>query len=817
MARKTTDDLQVASHASNSTDIPTVDDKLESFQTTHGLLASVHAAISGDNLDKLTGVPPPDRRLSEEASSTAADCCHTMARVENSYLKSQSFLSVKLLGTGGFSTVDEVVHRETKLRISRKTLKNREHSALEELKKEVNVLQKLRHPHIIRYLGAYTKDDKVSILLSPVAETNLAVWLEKCYLEKPAGLADTVMKMFGCLASSIRYLHEQRPVIKHMDIKPQNILVMHGSHDMPHVVLSDFGISSAEASTTAQNPTPLTRQYCAPEVPSRTSRGQAADIWSLGCVFLEMLAAAYHDTNGQWLDFRKEFSGRKGKYYWEEVPRLHDWISSFLDQAANYTEATVLRTVKSMVREEPVERPSAAMLTILFAPAPCCLSWPNEKASFPAPHEEFELAERLLREDGVAGQDRAQAPGVERPALLGGQDEHESFEIAKTWLRDCSKNHETCRPEASTAKVLPTRLIDIRPIGLTRSSVRLLNSSELPLESCPAEYAAISHIWTDQDLTLSTQRLQSMQDNLPREELPKALNDAIAVADRIGHRYIWVDSLCVIQDSAEDKRRECAMMASTYRNAVLTIVADATDTSSAVRQTSLPVIFPIDWEAPGFAWDTRPWCLQERLLCGRLLHLTSGQMYWDCHSLKASETFRRGLPSLVWEKVHTRSSIGRSAPLSSRRSPAEAPAIIRDCQFLRKEGDGISDAMSAQMQMALKAHPTSSSRKLEHPTLVASPVDELQPDFGVSAPPDSSFASAANVFDLDQVQETVKEKEKQKEKQKQKQKIIEEEKVDCLCGGAHRPKRSKGSLPVVDDRCGSRQMCTGMRPPCGLL
>ena len=98
-------------------------------------------------------------------------------------VRPHDFMSIKLLGTGGFSTVDEVVHHETKLRISRKTLKNKDRSAMEELKNEVQVLQKLRHPHIIRFLGAYSKGDKVSILLAPVAETTLALW----YVQIPSG------------------------------------------------------------------------------------------------------------------------------------------------------------------------------------------------------------------------------------------------------------------------------------------------------------------------------------------------------------------------------------------------------------------------------------------------------------------------------------------------------------------------------------------------------------------------------------------------------------------------------------------------------
>src|SRR6202040_2867361 len=89
---------------------------------------------------------------------------------------------------------------------------------------------------------------------------------------------------FGCLSSAVRYLHTSRK-IKHKDIKPENILVdRYGS-----VLLADFGISKQyEDDTLTEGTTPFTDKYAPPEVVDQDKRGLSSDIFSLGCVFLEM-------------------------------------------------------------------------------------------------------------------------------------------------------------------------------------------------------------------------------------------------------------------------------------------------------------------------------------------------------------------------------------------------------------------------------------------------------------------------------------------------------------------------------------------------
>ncbi|KAF2637396.1 hypothetical protein P280DRAFT_521080 [Massarina eburnea CBS 473.64] len=627
-------------------------------------------------------------------------------------LDQQSFLSIKLLGTGGFSTVDEVVHRETNLRISRKTLKNRQPSALEEIQQEVRTLQKLRHPHVIRYLGVYSKGDKMCILLTPVAETTLAVWLDQKSLEKPSGLAQTIVKMLGCLSSTIRYLHEQRPVVKHMDIKPQNILVMQGSQEFPHVVLSDFGISSTDDAMPDSKHKPLTRQYCAPEVSEGISREKASDIWSLGCVFAEMTTVAFSDNN-QWREFRSQFLGRKTNYYCQDIPALQDWLTQFVAEAPNLTEATVVSTVKSMLSPEPSERPDAAMLTMVFSPAPCCFSWPNKQASFPGPLEEIQTAEMLVRTDNVECQahlhsscavnetsvkanvhysvGRLEAGSQDKADVLRGMEPRretdrqarsptasEDVSPAKQWLHECSTKHFACQQPKmqNIATSLPTRLVDIRPAGLEGTSVRIVNSSQLQANQRPIAYAAISYSWGPNEFTLSVHEQDTFA--VSRTKLSQAVNEAIVTAERIGYRYIWIDTLCVQHDSASDKMRECHAMADVYRNADLTLVLpnDSSSTGTGCRgitEKEVGILPAIDFSAPGFAWDTRAWTLQERLLSHRLLYMGE-QLYWECNTLKASETFPRGMSPLLWEKVHTKAATAVSDTAKTWTEPDVEPA-----------------------------------------------------------------------------------------------------------------------------------------------
>ncbi|KAF2490412.1 kinase-like protein, partial [Lophium mytilinum] len=132
--------------------------------------------------------------------------------------------------------------------------------------------------------GSYTDRRYFGVLMVPVAEHSLTDFLASS--EQHVRHRITLGTFFGCLASALHYLHQNQ--IRHRDIKPDNILVKGAG-----VYLTDFGISldwQQLSRSTTDEASGLTYNYCAPEVldPDQ-KRNSRTDIWSLGCVFMEIL------------------------------------------------------------------------------------------------------------------------------------------------------------------------------------------------------------------------------------------------------------------------------------------------------------------------------------------------------------------------------------------------------------------------------------------------------------------------------------------------------------------------------------------------
>lgn len=132
--------------------------------------------------------------------------------------------------------------------------------------------------------------------------------------------ASVLRGFFGCLANAINFLHGAK--IRHRDIKPQNILVKGSS-----IYLTDFGISldweNLSRSTTTKD-TAKSMLYCAPEVARYEPRNTSADIWSLGCVFLEMLTI----IKGKTLEEQRSlFKERSDNYrFYENISTARSWV-----------------------------------------------------------------------------------------------------------------------------------------------------------------------------------------------------------------------------------------------------------------------------------------------------------------------------------------------------------------------------------------------------------------------------------------------------------------------------------------------------------
>jgi serine/threonine protein kinase len=139
-----------------------------------------------------------------------------------------------------------------------------------------------------------------------------------------------LLTALGCLSSALLYLHVSQN-IKHKDIKPENILVdRHGS-----VLLADFGISKQyQGETVTWGPTAFTEKYAAPEVAAQGSRDLSADIFSLGCVFLEMvtviLSESLKSLHKEVFD-RSDCDSCSKQAYCHSLPKVKHWICHLKD------------------------------------------------------------------------------------------------------------------------------------------------------------------------------------------------------------------------------------------------------------------------------------------------------------------------------------------------------------------------------------------------------------------------------------------------------------------------------------------------------
>ncbi|KAK5655604.1 hypothetical protein OQA88_5535 [Cercophora sp. LCS_1] len=119
------------------------------------------------------------------------------------------------------------------------------------------------------------------------------------------------------------------------------------------------------------------------------------------------------------------------------------------------------------------------------------------------------------------------------------------FEVLRSWVQDCNDSHR-CWHNSNTKKRLPTRVLDIGDRKTRSRAIRLVEA-----KSETGKYMALSHRWGDESVhqpfcTYKCNK-QSRLDGFPVDDLPKTFRDVVTVARELGVRYLWIDSLCIIQ------------------------------------------------------------------------------------------------------------------------------------------------------------------------------------------------------------------------------------------------------------------------------
>jgi hypothetical protein len=247
--------------------------------------------------------------------------------------------------------------------------------------------------------------------------------------------------------------------------------------------------------------------------------------------------------------------------------------------------------------------------------------------------------------------------------------------LAHHWLKECVNNHPACGMLEKDYRP-PTRVLDLEPDN-EYAHITLVDGS-----SCTnAFYATLSHRWgTYPPLQTNTKNESSHRDRIPISTLPQTFQDAMKFTRKLGLRYLWIDSLCIIQDSETDKTEELPAMGSYFYNAVFNLSAHSAADSrtglhfsrngAALRPQSLScelnndptkrrswTVVPLidsnrDMRSTKSILSERGWIFQEHVFSRRIFHFKRNSIAFSCYTLFASEVLPRGInPNISLEDL----------------------------------------------------------------------------------------------------------------------------------------------------------------------
>jgi len=314
-------------------------------------------------------------------------------------------------------------------------------------------------------------------------------------------------------------------------------------------------------------------------------------------------------------------------------------------------------------------------------------------------------------------------------------------ELTQTWIRQCAEFHMVCTVVENPQ--LPIRILDL-------GDPRVQDTSTMKLKVSGGErghYIALSYRWGanaggGSTLLTTTTLLADRLKGIPWQDIPQTFRDAIKLSWALGVRYLWIDSLCILQDDEADWDKEAASMAEVYENSFLTVAATLgpdnkatlfterwtqfqsadsrytinpriasqliirSASSGAAEQNPFPTSTPAAFvrhrlhvahdrflngdNAQQHAVDspllTRAWSFQERLLAPRTLHFHAEEMVWECKTDMRCEcgqldTDPRSFP----RRYPVRKAKGPHAQprKETRLTPGTAPRVLPSRAWLK--------------------------------------------------------------------------------------------------------------------------------------
>ncbi|KAH7625295.1 heterokaryon incompatibility protein-domain-containing protein [Sordaria sp. MPI-SDFR-AT-0083] len=257
-------------------------------------------------------------------------------------------------------------------------------------------------------------------------------------------------------------------------------------------------------------------------------------------------------------------------------------------------------------------------------------------------------------------------PGCQLPCSTASP---ETMTLVRHFLNNCLKNHSECNTHLSKSKSsdnwLPTRLIDVGTEVGTLTPRLVIPSESLSLAGM--QYVTLSHSWaiSKKSLNLLVENCEQLTRVIPLDALSQTFRDALQITQQLGHRYIWIDSLCIIQNSADDWQKEALLMSLVYGRSSCNIAAMGMSGVDGCFSQRNPLAFSpcriTDTDDGGAVYassqshnpsnmfsaggKTKPpllyrgWVLQERMLSSRMVYFGGPQLYWECCCERLAESW----------------------------------------------------------------------------------------------------------------------------------------------------------------------------------
>ncbi|KAH9885322.1 heterokaryon incompatibility protein-domain-containing protein [Xylariomycetidae sp. FL2044] len=237
--------------------------------------------------------------------------------------------------------------------------------------------------------------------------------------------------------------------------------------------------------------------------------------------------------------------------------------------------------------------------------------------------------------------------------VAGHTSSRKTWDYIKSRLQNCQDHRSLCR-QSSSCRRMPSRLIEEQTEGANHR-FRVVSTID---ENVQEPYITLSHRWGDSVLLKLTKgNMVEFGRRLPSEKMPQTFIDAAIAAQELGIRYLWIDSLCILQDSPDDWAKQSSIMDQVYQNGYCNLAAtDAGKETQGLFYKRFPAqvmphlvvfagkkyIYYQEDDHPFKALDSAPlnrrgWVLQERLLARRNLSFTRDLVIYECAEELSSE------------------------------------------------------------------------------------------------------------------------------------------------------------------------------------